>query len=156
MLSICAIYATEKLNIGFIEHCFICWISFFLQYTANRIWTFLLRDVLPLSQRRKLTVFFDVLQELHSKKFTSEGIEKLKCDVSKVMVLLERDFPIWLCNINTHLVCHIVEKIADNGPLYSSWMHTFERMNSWLTRRAMNRSKAEECIMETAQVTNIL
>ena len=72
------------------------------------------------------------------------------------MVLLERDCPIWLCNITTHLFRHIAEKIADNGPLYSIWMYTFERMNSWLTRRAMNRSKTEECVMETAQVTNIL
>ena len=98
--------------------------------------------------------FFDVLQELHSKKFTSEGIDK--GDVTKVMVLLERDCPIWLCNITAHLVRHIVEKITDNVSLYSSWMHIFERMNSWLTKRAMNRSKTEECIMETIQVTNIL
>ena len=98
--------------------------------------------------------FFDVLQELHSKKFTSEGIDK--GDVTKVMVLLERDCPIWLCNITAHLVRHIVEKITDNVSLYSSWMHIFERMNSWLTKRAMNRSKTEECIMETTQVTNIL
>ena len=100
--------------------------------------------------------FFDVLQELHSKKFTSEGIDKLKGDVSKVIVLLERDCPIWLCNITTHLVRHIVEKINDNVSLYSSWMYPFERMNSCLTKRATNRSKTEECIMETTQVTNIL
>ena len=103
-----------------------------------------------------LTVFFNVLQELCSKKFTSEGTGKLKGDVSKVMVLSERDCPIWLYNITTHYICHMVEKIADNVPLYSSWMYPFERMNSWLTRRAMNRSKTEECIIKTAQVTTIL
>ena len=102
------------------------------------------RDLLPLSQLRTSIVFLDVLQEFHSIKFTSEGIEKLKGDVIKVMVLLKRDCPIWLCNITTHHVCHMVEKIADNGPLYSSWMYPFERMNSWSMRRRMNWSKTEE------------
>ena len=102
---------------------------------------------------KDLSSFFDVLQEFHSKKFTSEGIEKLV--VSKVMVLIEPDFPIWLCNITTHLVHHMVEKIADNGPLYSSWMSPFERMNSRLTRRAIHRSTTDECIMETAEVITI-
>ena len=72
------------------------------------------------------------------------------------MVLLEQDCPIWLCNITTHLVRHMLKKITDNGLLYSSWMYPFERMNFWLTSRAMSRSKTDEYIMETAQVTNIL
>ena len=102
---------------------------------------------------KDLNSFFRRSSRASQQKFTSEGIEKLV--VSKVMVLIERVFPIWLCNITTHLVRHMVEKIADNGPLYSSWMSPFERMNSRLTRRAIHRSKTDECIMETAEVITI-
>ena len=74
-----------------------------------------------------VTVFLDVLQELYSKIFTSEGIKKLEGNVSKFMVFLEQDCSIWSCNITIHLVHHMVEKIADTS--YSSWMYTFERIS---------------------------
>ena len=43
--------------------------------------------------------FIQLSLRASQQKYTSEGIEKLKCDVGKVMVLLEQDCPIWLCNI---------------------------------------------------------
>ena len=64
-----------------------------------------------------MKVVNNFFRRFHSKTFTSKGIEILKGDISKVMVLLERDWAIWLCNITTHLVRHMVEKIACNGPL---------------------------------------
>ena len=68
------------------------------------------------------------------------------------MALLERDCPLWLGNITTHILRHLAAKIRENGPMHASWMFPFERMNSYITRRANNRSTIEQCIMETVQV----
>ena len=127
-------------------------ISFFFQYMSLRIWRFLLKDAMGQRQRRTIVLLFDVLARMHEKTFTDNQLKQLTEDTNVVLVLLERDLPYWLCNITTHIIRHITTKIIENGPIYSSWMYPYERMNSWLTRRANNRSKVEECIMETYQV----
>ena len=73
-------------------------------------------------------------------------------ETNLALALLERDFPIWVANITTHLLRHIPEKIVENGPLYATWMFPYERLNSWMSRRAMNRYNTEQCIMATYQV----
>lgn len=65
---------------------------------------------------------------------------------------MERDLPIALQNVTTHILRHMVEGIAKFGPLYTTWMFPFERMNSWFTRRVLNRQYPESTIMETYQV----
>ena len=89
---------------------------------------------------------------MHAKSFEVSQLDKLVEDLNIAMVFLERDCPLWLANITTHIIRHMVEKVKENGPFYASWMYSFERVNSWITRRAMNRDKTEECIMETVQV----
>ena len=79
----------------------------------------------------------------------------MKEELNIAIALLERDCPLWLGNITTHILRHIAEKIEENGPMYSSWMYPFERMNSYITRRVNNRSRVEQCIMETIQVKMI-
>ena len=103
-------------------------------------------------QRRTLVFLFHVLSNMHEKEFTVKQLEKLESDITVALALIERDCTLWLCNITTHLLRHIPGKIKENGPIYSSWMYPYERANSWLTRRVMKRSQAEECIMETYQV----
>ena len=34
---------------------------------------------------------------------------------------------------------HVVDGIRSFGPVYGSWMFAYERFNSWLHRRVMNR-----------------
>lgn len=65
---------------------------------------------------------------------------------------MERDLPIALQNVTTHILRHMVEGIAKFGPLYTTWMFPFERMNSWFTRRVLNRQYPESTIMETYQI----
>ena len=116
------------------------------------MWNYLLRGSLPKKQRRTLTFFFWVIAKLHQKTFEESKLIKLLEEVNVAMALLERDCPLWLGNITTHILRHIAEKLSENGPMYASWMYPFERMNSYITRRANNRSTIEQCIMETVQV----
>lgn len=59
-------------------------------------------------------------------------------------------------DITTHLMHHIVDSIKRFGPVYSTWMYAFERFNSWLCRRALNRYRPEATTMETYRVINII
>ena len=95
---------------------------------------------------------FDVLARTHTRKFDEEELTTLEDDMKIAISLLERDCTVYLANITTHLLQHIISKMKDNGPLYAFWMYAFERMNSWITRRVMNRAKIEECVMETKPV----
>ncbi|XP_066922336.1 uncharacterized protein [Clytia hemisphaerica] len=108
--------------------------------------------MLDLKQRRTLVFFFDVMARTHARKFTNEELSSLEEDMKIALALLERDCSIYLANITTHILRHLTTKIRDNGPLYAFWMYAYERMNSWITRRVMSRSKMEECIMETVQI----
>ena len=123
----------------------------FVQYTPNRVWGYLLKDMLNLKQRRSLVFFFSVLARSHSRKFTEETLTSLEEDMRIALSLLERDCPIY--NITMHIFNHYINKIRDNGPLYAFWMFAQERLNSWITRRVLNRAKMEECVMETVQVS---
>jgi hypothetical protein len=47
---------------------------------------------------------------------------------------------------------HVVEGIGRFGPVYGTWMYSFERFNSWMCQRALNRTHPEVTIMETYRV----
>ena len=46
-----------------------------------------------------------------------------------------------------HLLHHIVPGIKQFGPVYGTWMYSFERFNSWICRRALNRALPEATVM---------
>lgn len=93
---------------------------------------------------------------MHKKRFKKEEADAMVENLNVAISLLERDCPLWLSNITTHILKHIAEKIRDCGPMYSTWMYLFERLNCFIKRRVLNRSKIEECIMETIQVSYFL
>ena len=111
--------------------------------------------MLPEKQRRSLFYFFSVISKLHWKYYDIKKVPDLIAEMNTSMVLLERDCPISLGNITTHILRHISEKINENGPLHASWMYPYERMNSWITRRVKNRSMVKECRMESVQVIKL-
>ena len=41
---------------------------------------------------------------------------------------------------------HIVQGIERFGPVYGTWMFPFERFNSWMCQRALNRAHPEATI----------
>jgi len=122
------------------------------EYTSFNVWSYLLHDCLCEIQRRTLLHFFRSLLKLHSKKFEKSNVEQIVLSIDESLALLERDCPSSISNITTHILHHVARKISDYGPIYSTWMYPFERMNSYITRRANNRSRVERCIMETIQI----
>jgi hypothetical protein len=52
-----------------------------------------------------------------------------------------------------HLLHHIVPGIEKFGPVYGTWMFSFERFNSWMCRRALNRANPEATVLETYRVS---
>ena len=54
--------------------------------------------------------------------------------------------------MTTHLLHHIPDGIQRFGPVHSTWMYAYERFNSWMGRRAMNRCLPEATIMATYRV----
>ena len=111
---------------------------------------------MPLKKRKSLLYFFWVLAQFHKKTYEKEALPQLNEDINTALALLERDCTLWLGNITTHILRHIPEKIETNGPMYASWMFPFERMNSYLVRRANNKASMEQYIMETMQVRKFL
>lgn len=53
-----------------------------------------------------------------------------------------------------HLLRHIVDGMKEFGPVYGTWMYGYERFNSWLHRRVMNRRWPEATLMETYRVNH--
>lgn len=55
-----------------------------------------------------------------------------------------------------HLLHHVVAGIKQFGPVYGTWMYSFERFNSWICRRVLNRAFPEATVMETYRVCTYL
>jgi len=54
--------------------------------------------------------------------------------------------------ITNHILHHVPEGIEKFGPVHGTWMFPYERFNSWLCRRALNRRHPEATILRTYQV----
>ena len=39
------------------------------------------------------------------------------------------------------------------GPVYGTWMYPYERFNSWICKRALNRAFPEVTVVETYRVS---
>ena len=51
-----------------------------------------------------------------------------------------------------HLIRHVADGIEQFGPLYGTWMYPYERFNSWICQRVLNRSSPEATVLETYRV----
>ena len=54
-----------------------------------------------------------------------------------------------------HILHHVGQGLREFGPVYSNWMYPYERFNSWMCRRALNRRRPEATIVETYRVSII-
>lgn len=54
-----------------------------------------------------------------------------------------------------HILHHVGRGLRDFVPVYSNWMYPYERFNSWMCRRALNRRRPEATIVETYRVSAI-
>lgn len=115
--------------------------------------TFILKYALHglLGKRRRETLFFlfDVLARVCAKVIDSASLESLEYDIHKSLSLLEHDFPVSLHVSVFHLLHHVPVYLRRFGPVYSHWMYSFERFNSWIIRRVHNRRYPEATVIET-------
>jgi hypothetical protein len=51
-----------------------------------------------------------------------------------------------------HLLHHIPDGLSKFGPVYGTWMWQYERFNSWICRRVLNRQHPEATVLETYRV----
>ena len=114
------------------------------------MWLYSLRDLLPEIQQRTFNYFFGVLSHLFARELTTSQLDIHELHLHQSLALMERDF---LANITTHICHHFCKYMKRFGPVYSSWMFSFERMNSWISRRCNNKAHMERCVMETYQVS---
>ncbi|XP_076082418.1 uncharacterized protein LOC143053503 [Mytilus galloprovincialis] len=82
-------------------------------------------------------------------EFEISEIKQLQDDTHAALALLERDFPLSLQNLVTHLLHHIVDGIAENEPLYGRWLFPYERVNGWMSIQGLKKGGEEATIMET-------
>ena len=71
----------------------------------------------------------------------------LQCPFKVIAVFLD-----FLKVVTNHILHHLPEGIQKFGPVHGTWMFAYERFNSWLCRRAMNRKHPEATILRTYQV----
>lgn len=111
---------------------------------------FCLRGILKQTQRLTLFQLLDVICDLCAEEQDAQQLDNLSQRVNIALALMERDWPISLLNITTHLLHHIVPlSIARFGPVYGTWMYVFERFNSFLCKRALNKRYPEASAVET-------
>ena len=132
------------------------------------VFKYCLRDMLGQKQHETLCFFLDVMTSVLAECHDPALVDNLTDQVNLALARLERGFPISIQvsykiynhimlknnikDISTHLLHHIVNGIKWFGPVYSTWMYSFERFNSWLCRRSLNRFRPEATIMETYRV----
>ena len=143
---------------------------------CNGIFKYCLRGMLGSKQHETLYFFFDTITFLLAEFHDTALLHELKSQVDIALARLERDFPIsvqvlynlstiiivrcynfiYVKDTTTHLLHHIVDGLMWFGPVYSTWMYSFERFNSWLCKRALNRFRPEATVMETYRVRIML
>ena len=117
-----------------------------------------------------------MLALLLSESCKQSGISEVESKLNDSLALMERDFPMtlqvltydtynnnhnsYLCRllwpnmqvITMHLLHHIPEGLSKYGPVYGTWMWQYERFNSWICRRVLNRQHPEATVLETYRV----
>lgn len=123
------------------------------QIACNGILKFCLRGMLGQKQRKTLYQLFDILTQICAEDIDINSIDGLEQQVHRTLALLERDLPVSMQVIVFHLLHHLPMFLKQFGPVYTFWMYPYERFNSWITRRVLNRRYPEATVVETYRLT---
>ncbi|XP_052694496.1 uncharacterized protein LOC128172788 [Crassostrea angulata] len=88
-----------------------------------------------------------------SPQLKEEDIPELQEDAHSALSLFERDFPLSMQNLVTHLLHHVVDGFPTFGPLYGRWLFPYERANGWINRQCLKKGAEEATVMETYVVS---
>ena len=119
------------------------------ELVKHGILKFCLRGMLGPKQRQTLFKLFDVIRDVCAEDIPLDSIEKLEENVHLTLALFERDFPVSLQLIVFHLLHHLPTYMKLYGSVYNFWMFPFERFNSWISKRTLNRRYPESTVIET-------
>lgn len=119
------------------------------QLACQGILKYCLRDMLSEQCRKTLFSVLDCLAALCAECHSLDDLDQIEGQLNIALASLEKDFPLTLQNITTHILHHIVPGIRRYGPVDGTWMYVFERFNSWICKRALNMRYPEATVMET-------
>nr|XP_022311179.1 uncharacterized protein LOC111116474 [Crassostrea virginica] len=120
-----------------------------LQFVTSGAFEWCIRDLLPQRQEGTLHRLCDVIKKMVSPQLAVHELPRLQAETHEALSLLERDFPLALQNLTTHLLHHIVDDLANYGPMYGRWLFPYERANGWITRQCLRKGMEESTVMET-------
>ena len=118
------------------------------QVVCSGILKFCMRDLLG-KERMTLFALCDVLISARQEELSIDVMDDLEVSLHRSLALLERDFPASINVMVFHLLHHLPMFLQRFGPVYGFWMYGFERFNSWISRRTLNRRYPEATITET-------
>ena len=123
------------------------------QVVTNDILKFCLHNMLGHNQRHTLYQLVNIITQLHAEEIDIRYVDEIEKRVHHTLALIERDFPLSLQVIVFHLLHHLPMFLRRFGPVYSFWMYPYERFNSWITRRVLNRRYPEPTVVETYRLS---
>lgn len=119
------------------------------QVATHGILKFCLRNTLGHRQRQSIFQLFDVISKICSEEMNPILLSQIEEEVHKALALIERDLPVTVQVIMLHLLHHLPMYLNRFGSVYVFWMFSFERFNSWISRRVLNRRYPESNVIET-------
>lgn len=111
----------------------------------------LLQQILPVAVRHSLgrgarvaiIRMGDLFHRICTKTVNPAEIQGLKTFAAETLCLFELSFPPGFFDVMTHLVIHLVNELAQCGPVHGRWCYGIERYLGVLTSYVQDRSKPE-------------
>ncbi len=119
------------------------------QFATENILSYCIRGLLGSDAEQTIRLFCSGLADLTRKEQHSDDLDTLESDITTLLALMERDLPVYIQNITTHLLRHIAQDIRSFGPVPGRSMFTTERTICWLSRQNHNKLHQEKTIIET-------
>jgi hypothetical protein len=102
-----------------------------------------LRGLMDTNVRLSLMRLSRVFRNICAKVWDLASLPSLREDVVVTLSMIEWELPGAFFDAMTHLVLHVVEKLAICAPIHSRWMYPIERTLGTLKKYMRNRARPE-------------
>lgn len=89
-----------------------------LQFVTSGALAWCIKGFLPKQQEEILLLVLNIIKRMVSPQLKEKDIPELQEDAHSALSLFERDFPLSMQNLVTHLLHHVVDGFLAFGPLY--------------------------------------